>query len=265
MLAARIVDASVDVLGSSPDRIGPTVVARLFGEVLPRTLGVPDVALREAERVAQQWIEWRAESRELPKKARRNLQETARTALETFSRVCRNPKTSPHFPYVSDLSLEQARGAEIQKVVDRRAFAVPFSGHRGNFGVQLATPIGDLPAGEVHVDELDAGNPVHRALIVIADRPTHGADQMRIDAQTGVIEQLWDDDPPEVWQAAQRLTATGMSRERVLQRLVAVWQRLAPDPPGGRTGARGADPDPDSLDGYVAALRSLGPDPARRR
>lgn len=56
MFAERVVDASVGVLGFPPDRIGPVAPARLFGEVLPRTLIVPEAVLRTARKVTKAWV-----------------------------------------------------------------------------------------------------------------------------------------------------------------------------------------------------------------
>jgi len=37
------------------------------------------------------------------------------------------------------------------------------------------------------------------------------------------VQQLWDGDPPQVWQAARRLRDAGRSRDRVLDRLARTW------------------------------------------
>ena len=64
-----------------------------------------------------------------------------------------------------------------------------------------------------------------------------------------VANQLWEDDPPETWATAQRLTALGYERHEVLHMLGSVvarevWQVLEPGVPS----------DPGR---YVAALREL--------
>jgi hypothetical protein len=40
-----------------------------------------------------------------------------------------------------------------------------------------------------------------------------------------VANQLWDDDPPEVWETAKRLTALGYERHEVLHMLCSVVAR----------------------------------------
>lgn len=73
MFVERAVDASAEVLGFLPDRIGPITATRLFGEVLPRTLIAPKVVLRSARKVAEAWIAWVAASGELSWRARLRL------------------------------------------------------------------------------------------------------------------------------------------------------------------------------------------------
>ena len=50
-----------------------------------------------------------------------------------------------------------------------------------------------------------------------------GQSQQRFSSFVTVVQQLWDGDPPEVWEAAQRLRDAGRSRDRVLDRLTRTW------------------------------------------
>ncbi|HEX2809305.1 MAG TPA: hypothetical protein VHN80_24330 [Kineosporiaceae bacterium] len=71
------------------------------------------------------------------------------------------------------------------------------------------------------------------------------------------MNQLWDDDPAEVWAAAERLTRSGLRRQQVLERLARVWTTHGPDDPAVLgTGRLPAGPRRDA---YVAAVARLGP------
>lgn len=64
-----------------------------------------------------------------------------------------------------------------------------------------------------------------------------------------IANQLWDDDPPEVWQAARRLLAAGHERHDVLHALAGaasqeIWHLLH-------------DRTPFDRKRYVRALRKL--------
>ena len=65
-----------------------------------------------------------------------------------------------------------------------------------------------------------------------------------------VANQLWDDEPPEVWQAARRLSATGMDRHDVLH---AISEVVAEHLFGVLV-----DDEPPGSDRYVEHLEKLG-------
>lgn len=74
-----------------------------------------------------------------------------------------------------------------------------------------------------------------------------------------VVEQLWYDQPATVWEQARRLSATGLSRQQVLDRLVKDWQRGGGPATGGLEALLGAG----STGSRPAALRALCVPPAR--
>ena len=79
------------------------------------------------------------------------------------------------------------------------------------------------------------------------DHAVHGTEQDLLPACVAVVEQLWADEPAQVWRAAGRLSAAGVPRQQVIRRLAAVWQRCD-----------AADPAE-----YAAALESIGRPVAR--
>jgi hypothetical protein len=52
-------------------------------------------------------------------------------------------------------------------VLDRRSFAVPRPGRRGDGEIQFDSPSYGLPAGITEVDDLNAAVPEHRGLITL--------------------------------------------------------------------------------------------------
>lgn len=133
---------------------------------------------------------------------------------------------------------------------ERRAFTVPPATGEVD-GIDLAL--------------LDPSDPDERRLLIEAEHPELrealerdeeilvGGEPMNprlhIAMHEIVANQLWDDDPPESWQTAQRLLAAGYERHEVLHMLASVvstevWATLA----------RGTEPDRNR---YVAALYKL--------
>jgi hypothetical protein len=111
--------------------------------------------------------------------------------------------------------------ADAPEVLERRRFAVPaFGGRTGGA-------------------ELDPGDPDERRMLIEGEHPEYrealadpGSEtvdgvnpRLHITVHEIVANQLWDDDPPEVWQAAKRLSATGMDRHEVLHAIGDVLAR----------------------------------------
>jgi hypothetical protein len=121
--------------------------------------------------------------------------------------------------YLDDLP-QLASRAEIERTLDRRLFTMPFSGTTIN--------------GETF-DRLDASDPDQRALLIQGEHPElHEAladpnfdpqavgfsPRFHLTMHEVIANQLWDNDPPEVWQAAQRLRDQGVDRHDILHRLL---------------------------------------------
>lgn len=260
MFATRIVDASVEVLGFPPDRIGLASVARLFGEVLPSTIIIPQSQLDQAQQVAHEWVRWRTDAQDLPRAAHRQLRKAAQAVLTALPALCRDRRTNPTVPYLADTPAAQANGPALRDILHRRGFAVPLPGQRGDGMIELDEPANGLPAGHTHVDALDAADPAHRHLITAIGQAAHGTHARHIPAYAEVVEQLWNDYPTAVWQTAQRLSATGLPRQQVLDRLAAVWQRHGAHAPDRAM----SDPDAGITDSYTTALLALGTAPTPR-
>jgi hypothetical protein len=262
MFAARIVDASVDVLGFPPDRIGQASVARLFGEVLPATVIVPPSLLEQAQQVAHAWVRWRADAQDLPRAAHRQLRRATHAVLTAFPALCRDRRLNPTVPYLTDTPATHADGPTMQEILHRRRFAVPLPGQRGDGMIDLPEPANGLPTGRHHVDDLDAADPTHRHLITAIGQAAHGTHTRRIPAYAAVVEQLWNNQPATTWQTAKRLSAAGLPRQQILDRLANAWQRHGPatDTPDGDL----SDADAGITDGYTTALLALGAAPAPR-
>jgi hypothetical protein len=249
MLAARYIDLSVKILGREPDRIGPAYVTRLFGEVLPRTLTMPDVILREAEKTAGLWLAWLTASTDVPKAAVRALEQTTKKVMALYPKACRDHRVNPNYPYAADLGPEMADGDRLNEAFDRRSFAVPFPEDRCDGLAELPDAVGGLRSGHTRAGDLNAGDPFQRSLIVRLEASSAGADARRLDHHCAVAEQIWTDTPRQTWQAAERLQNRGWSRTRIMAALADAWQRHRPD---------SIADDADFADGYLVALEALG-------
>jgi len=119
----------------------------------------------------------------------------------------------------------------------------------------------------IELEYLDPADPDERRILLEAEHPElHRALQRRGDDEVAVegqpinprlhiamheivANQLWDDDPSEAWETAQRLTALGYERHEVLHMLCSVVAREVWSVLGA-----GVPSDPAR---YVAALGEL--------
>jgi hypothetical protein len=153
--------------------------------------------------------------------------------------------------YLDDLSPGVSR-AEVEDTMDRRVFTMPYYGTtiRGQ----------DFP-------KLNPADPDERGLLIEGEHPEcHQAladpawegeidgvnPRLHLTMHEVIANQLWADDPPEVWQAARRLRDRGMDRHEVLHELIGVMvEHMHP------TLARS---EPFDSDAYRRTLNSLGSD-----
>jgi hypothetical protein len=138
-----------------------------------------------------------------------------------------------------------------RELLARRRFAVP-------------TVVTSIDRGEEI--ELDPADEDQRELSILAEHPEYQvvlADPMSDELVEGanprlhvalhqvIANQLWDDTPPEVWQAARRLLAQGHDRHAILH---ALAYELSHELHSAVTGQQVPDPD---MTAYRARLRTL--------
>jgi len=139
-----------------------------------------------------------------------------RRPVRDMPRVAQSPVPAV---YLDDLP-PSASTAEIERTLDRRRFTMPFSG---------ATIDGE------DFDRLNPADPDERGLLIRGEHPElHEAladpdfdtkaagfsPRFHLTMHEVIANQLWDDDPPEVWQAAQRLRDQGVDRHDILHALL---------------------------------------------
>jgi hypothetical protein len=237
-LAQIVVDFGADEDLGRPLRVSPGKTSALFAMWLST-----DPTLDERHRAAvgsvyTAWNRWAAARMGLPEAAYEELdsavahcagvfeedyQQNARRAQELASR------------YLADLS--DLEPDELDAAMIRRMFAVP----------PLSKPGEEMP------DPSDSGE--RRAIIALEHEDVlFGSEEpdVHIAIHEALADQLWGNEPPEVWAAAQRLTASGQSRHDVLHQLCEVLVAHL----GGLVGRDGEAKDDTA---YRTALNALVP------
>ncbi|WP_127356553.1 hypothetical protein [Actinacidiphila soli] len=210
MAPKLLIRLSVDVLGRDPRRIGPATLTRIFTDALPGSLLLPDALLDEVPAAITGYYTWLAEQH-LPRQDRKEVLRVLRRRTAALPRVLA-ASPQPLRAYIADIQQGGHDGDVLQAVIDRRGFVIPEPGQRW------------APAGidSEDVDDLDPADEEERALLVQEEMRARRVPRRLHPVHEVLANQLWLDNPPQLWSAAQRLRDTGLSREQVLDRLADV-------------------------------------------
>lgn len=236
--ARLLVDYGCETEPGSPLRVGPEKLARFLEALLDGEFEVDEAYEDALEPALLGWVTWAADRAGLPEAARVALLESATEFLEEFAQE-EDSALDVYFDGTEGI----ADPAELAEALERRMFAVP----------SVYTEIGDE---ELELEPTDAEQ---RRLLVIGEHPEYhealaeetfdGEPRMRLALKTTIVDQLWDDEPAEVWQAVRRLSENDLDRDEIFDRLIdALSGQLR------ETGEHEMDYD---LDDYRKALGDL--------
>jgi hypothetical protein len=225
--ADRIIDYGCDKDFGRPLRMSPIKVEKFLLGWLPRKVMLSAVEQDAMPHVLAAWVRWAGRRRGLAESAVAETLEAVFNAMGVFAQSYRDP---------AEFGLEAALVARLLpdgdlEALPRRAFAFPLlEGWHG--GTDLST--------------LDPSDPADRRALLAADHDSgagrRGASR-HIERHLALAERLWRGDPPELWEAAQRLLDSGKDRHLVLHALMDTLDAAG-----------------DSDGDIVAALRDLATD-----
>ena len=249
--AILIVDFGVDYDEGRPLRVSPAKVEQFVHEWLPEE-DLEDEVIDGMPAVLVAWTRWAAVRSQLPAGAVEHVVEIAEECAGHLAEAYEEDDDLER--YLSDVETEDP--AELEAILQRRIFAVP----------EVSTRIGDDD-----YPELDPANPDERELLIAGEHPEwHDAladpsfdgeldgvnPRLHLAMHQIVANQLWDNDPPEAWLAAQRLLGERVERHEILHRLANVAiEHLHASLVAGR---------PADLAAYRKALNGLGRSNVRR-
>jgi hypothetical protein len=249
--AEMLVDFGCDRDPSRPLRVGPGMVDHFLDETLNHGPDLPGDELAALPATLRAWADWAGRRAGLPEQAMAELREAVDDMVCSIGRPGDGVPVAADVAdaYLAGLDLGSLSAEDLPDVLERRTFAVPAIGTR---------------IGDEQFPFLDPGDPDDRGMLIEGEHPEYhdafadpGCDhvdgvnpRLHVTVHEIVANQLWDDSPPEVWQAARRLSATGMERHDVLH---AIGEVLVEHLHGLLSGGGPTDPAR-----YVEELGKLG-------
>ncbi|WP_344939520.1 hypothetical protein [Sphaerisporangium flaviroseum] len=212
--ADHIIDYGCDQDFNRPLRVSPTKCETFLLDWLPRKV-LLDAAEQEAmPHVLLSWVRFAAPKTGLPEEGIRATLDAVWEATGRFTEAYRDPTT-----FGLDRSLvERLLPDGDLSALARRAFAFPFlEGKHGDIDLEALHPAEDAD----------------RRILLEID---HAAERDRPDFaehlawHEEIAKRLWDGDPEELWEAAQRLLDLGHDRHDVLHVLMEIAERIGDHP-----------------------------------
>ena len=209
---------------ANPLRVGPEKLARFLEGLLGEEYELDADHEEAVEPVVLAWVQWTAERAGLTETAIAALDEAVADYLSEYADEDDSP-LERYFGDVGDLS-----PTELADALERRMFAVP----------SLTTEIEDEEV------DLDPTDPDQRRALVIAEADEDEEEQ-RLVLRATIVDQLWDDEPADVWQVVQRLQEGELDRDEIFERLIDALESSLLDSESLEYDA----------DGYLEALAEL--------
>jgi hypothetical protein len=201
--ADHIVDYGCDRDFGRPLRVSPDKAETFLLDWLPRKVVLSKAEQEAMPHVLLAWIRWAGSRTGLTESAVRATLDAVFDAMRTFPSVYRDPASFGLEPDMVDRLLPDG---DLEALA-RRLFAVPLL--RGSYrGTDLSTLKPSLPAD--------------RRTLLAADHDdgSQRASAEHLDQHVALADRLWRGDPPELWEAAQRLLDLGRKRHDVLHLLI---------------------------------------------
>jgi hypothetical protein len=212
--ADHIISYGCDQDFGRPLRVSPAKTEAFLLDWLPRKIMLSPAEQHAMPHVLAAWSRWAGRRRGLPESAVRQTMDAVFGAMEAFGVLYRDPAT---FGLDAQLVARLLPDADLE-ALPRRAFAFPLL--RGRYG-------------EVDLASLDPADPAARRMLLAADhndangRPTSAQHLQR---HLVLSDRLWRGDPPELWEAAQRMLDRGEDRHAVQHTLMYVIRDAGEDP-----------------------------------
>ncbi|MFB9252302.1 hypothetical protein ACFFWE_29055 [Sphaerisporangium melleum] len=212
--ADHIIDYGCDQDFNRPLRVSPTKCETFLLDWLPRKVLLSPAEQEAMPHVLLSWVRFAAPKTGLPEEGVRATLDAVWEAAGRFTEAYRDPTT-----FGLDRSLvERLLPDGDLSALARRAFAFPFL---------------EGAHGEVDLSRMRPSEDADRRVLLEID---HAAERDRPDFtehlawHEEIAKRLWDGEPEQLWEAAQRLLDLGHDRHDVLHVLMEIAERMGDHP-----------------------------------
>ncbi|MFC4589383.1 hypothetical protein [Sphaerisporangium corydalis] len=212
--ADHIIDYGCDQDFNRPLRVSPTKCETFLLDWLPRKVLLGPAEQDAMPHVMLSWVRFAAPKTGLPEEGLRATLDAVWEATGRFTEAYRDPTT-----FGLDRSLvERLLPDGDLSALARRAFAFPFL---------------EGTHGDIDLEALHPAEDADRRILLEID---HAAERDRPDFaehlawHEEIAKRLWDGDPEQLWEAAQRLLDLGHERHDVLHVLMEIAERIGDHP-----------------------------------
>jgi hypothetical protein len=212
--ADHIIDYGCDQDFGRPLRVSPTKCQTFLLDWLPRKVMLSPAEQEAMPYVLSAWVRFAAPRTGLPEEGLRATLDAVWEATARFAEDYRDPTT-----FGLDRALiERLLPDGDLSALARRVFAFPFLQGRH---------------GDIDLDRLNPADEADRRILLQID---HAAELARRDYDEHlawheeIAKRLWEGDPPQLWDAAQRLIDLGHDRHDVLHVLIEIAERIGDHP-----------------------------------
>jgi hypothetical protein len=224
----RIVDYGCDQDFGRPLRVSPGKMETFLLDWLPRKVMLTRSEQTAMPHVLLAWARWAGVKSGLDAVAITKTLDAVFDSMSAFSKVYRDPSS---FGLKPGLVARLLPDRDLE-ALPRRAFA--FGVLEGIFrGTDLST--------------LDPAKERDRRILLAADhddRPGRTPKAEHLEEHLALAERLWHGDPPELWEAAQRLLDLGLNRHDVVHALMDAVGTAGPNAKAISSALRDLPPEP---------------------
>ncbi len=224
----RIVDYGCDQDFGRPLRVSPAKMETFLLDWLPRKVMLTRSEQQAIPHVLLAWTRWAGAKSGLDSVAIGKTLDAVFDSMSAFSRVYRDPSS---FGLQPGLVARLLPDRDLE-ALPRRAFS---------FGVLDGSFQG------TNLGLLDPASEKDRRILLAADHdgiPGKPATAEHLAEHLALTDRLWRGDPPELWEAAQRLLDLGLDRHDVVHALIDAVGTAGPDKNAIRLALANLPPEP---------------------